>query len=96
MTTSGLGYKDFQTGAILYASEIDGYLMNQSVMVFTDSGTRDSALPTPGDGQVCYLKNPLDINNKVLQVYKDGPGWVTIGLNQNIRDAQIMTYMQVV
>lgn len=91
MTTSGLGYKDFQTGAILYASEVDGYLMNQSVMVFTDSGTRSSALTAPGDGQASYLTG-----SKVLQVYKAGTGWVTIGLNQDIRDAQIMTFMQAI
>jgi hypothetical protein len=91
MTTSGLGYKDFQTGAILYASEVDGYLMNQSVMVFTDSGTRSSALAAPGDGQASYLTV-----SKVLQIYKTGTGWVTIGLQSEIRDSQIMTYMQVV
>jgi hypothetical protein len=93
MTTSGTGYKLFGSGDILRASEVNDYLMNQSVMVFADAGARDSALPTPGDGQVCYL---IDINNKVLQVHKDGPGWVTIGLNQDIRDAQIMTFMQAI
>ena len=91
MTTSGLGYKDFQTGAILYASEVDGYLMNQSVMVFADSGARGLALTAPGDGQASYLTD-----SKVLEVYKAGTGWVTIGFQSEIRDSQIMTYMQVV
>ena len=91
MTTNGLGYNNFQTGDILYASEVNSYLMNQSVMVFDDSGARDSALGAPGDGQACYLKD-----DKVLQVYKAGTGWVTIGLQSEIRDSQIMTYMQVV
>ncbi len=91
MTTSGLGYKDFQTGAILYASEVDGYLMNQSVMVFLDSDTRGSALAAPGDGQASYLTD-----SKVLEVYKAGTGWVTIGFQSEIRDSQIMTYMQAV
>lgn len=91
MTTSGLGYKNFQNGAILYASEVNNYLMNQSVMVFADAGARDSALTAPGDGQASYL---TDTN--VLQVYDTDTGWVTIGLNQDIRDAQIMTYMQAI
>jgi hypothetical protein len=91
MTTSGSGYQNFQNGAILYASEVNGYLMNQSVMVFNDEGSRDSALATPGDGQVCYLK---DIN--VLQVHDIATGWVTIGLNPDIRDSQIMTFMQAI
>jgi hypothetical protein len=91
MTTSGSGYKNFQTGAILYASEVDGYLMNQSVMVFTNSSTRSDALTAPGDGQASYL-----IDSKVLQIYKAGTGWVTIGFQSDIRDSQIMTYMQVV
>jgi hypothetical protein len=91
MTTSGLGYKDFQTGAILYASEVDGYLMNQSVMVFEDSTARSGALTAPGNGQASYLKD-----SKVLQIYKTGTGWATIGFQSEIRDAQIMTYMQAV
>jgi hypothetical protein len=91
MTTSGIGYKLFGSGDILRASEVNGYLMNQSVMVFETDGARDGALPTPGDGQACYLKN-----NNVLQVYDTDTGWVTIGLNQDIRDAQIMTFMQAI
>lgn len=91
MTTSGTGYKLFGSGNILRASEVNGYLMNQSVMVFASSGARGSALTAPGDGQASYLTD-----NKVLQVYKAGTGWVTIGFQSDIRDAQIMTYMQVV
>ncbi len=91
MTTSGAGYKDFQTGDILYALDVNDYLMNQSVMVFADSGARGLALTAPGDGQVSYLTG-----SKVLEVYKAGTGWVTIGFRSDIRDAQIMTYMQVV
>jgi len=91
MTTSGLGYNNFETGDILYASEVNNYLMNQSVMVFTNDGTRSSALAAPGDGQASSLTG-----SKVVQIYKTGTGWVTIGLQSEIRDAQIMTYMQVV
>ena len=91
MTTSGAGYNNFETGDILYASDVDNYLMNQSVMVFASSGARGSALTAPGDGQASYLTD-----SKVLEVYKAGTGWVTIGFQSNIRDAQIMTYMQVV
>lgn len=91
MTTSGSGYQNFQTGAILYATEVNGYLMNQSVMVFDNSGARSGALAAPGDGQASYLKD-----SKVLQIYKAGTGWVTIGFQSDIRDSQIMTYMQVI
>ena len=91
MTTSGQGDNNFQTGDILYALDVNNYLMNQSVMVFESSGARGSALTAPGDGQVSYLK---DVN--VLQVYDTATGWVTIGLRSEIRDAQIMTFMQAI
>ena len=93
MTTSGTGYKLFGSGDILRAAEVNGYLMNQSVMVFETDGTRGAlgALDAPGDGQVSYLKG-----TNVLQVYDTDTGWVTIGLNPDIRDAQIMTFMQAI
>jgi len=90
MAILGAGRKTFTSGSVLNAADVQGYLMEQSVMVFTDTGNRSTELASPGDGQVCYL---TDTN--VLQVYKPSAGWVTIGLQPDIRDAQVMTYMQV-
>jgi hypothetical protein len=55
---AGAGYKDFTAGNILRASEVDTYLMEQSVMVFSSAGTRDTALTGKlSEGMLCYLKD---------------------------------------
>ena len=59
---AGLGFKDFAVGEVLTAADVDGYLMQQTVMRFADSAARGSALGTaPGtavelsEGMVTYL-----------------------------------------
>jgi hypothetical protein len=51
------GRKTFVAGEILTASDVNGFLMDQSVMVFDDSTARASAIPTPSEGMVTYLKD---------------------------------------
>jgi hypothetical protein len=41
---AGLGYKDFADGAVATAAEADGYFMQQTVMRFSSTSARDSAL----------------------------------------------------
>jgi hypothetical protein len=48
-------YKSFVSGTPALASDINTYLMNQSVMVFTNSTARDAALTSPTEGMVAYL-----------------------------------------
>jgi len=59
---AGLGFKDFTVGEVLTSANVDGYLMQQTVMRFADAGARGSALGTaPGtavalaEGMVSYL-----------------------------------------
>jgi len=77
---AGLGFKDFQVGEVLTSSDVDGYLMQQTVMRFADSGARGSALGTAAgtaaalaEGMVSYL----DDSNS-LEVYT-GAAWVGVG-----------------
>lgn len=58
------GRKTFVGGDILLASELNGFLMDQSVMVFDNAGARTTAIPSPIEGMVTYLKD----SNK-LQVF---------------------------
>lgn len=51
------GRKTFVGGDILLASELNGFLMDQSVMVFDDAAARGSAIPSPSEGMVTYLKD---------------------------------------
>jgi hypothetical protein len=48
-------FKEFVAGTPALASDINTYLMEQSVMTFTNATARDAALPTPNEGTFAYL-----------------------------------------
>lgn len=52
---AGLGRKVFTAGEVLEASEVNGYLMDQTVMVFAGTAERTAAIGTPSEGMVTYL-----------------------------------------
>lgn len=52
---SGLGRKVFVPGEVLTASDVNGYLMDQAVMVFLDGTARDTAISAPSAGMFVYL-----------------------------------------
>lgn len=54
---AGLGKKTFVANEVLTAAEVNGYLMDQAVMVFADSTARSSAIGTPTEGMVSYLSD---------------------------------------
>jgi hypothetical protein len=64
-----LGFKDFTTGEVLTAADVDGYLM-QGIWVFANATARDAAVTSPQEGNSCYLKD-----TDVIQVYS-GSSWV--------------------
>jgi hypothetical protein len=55
MEGSLMAYKVFTNGSVLNASEINENLMNQMVMVFTNSTARSAALTSPSAGMLTYL-----------------------------------------
>jgi hypothetical protein len=54
---AGAGFKTFSAGDILSSSDVNSYLMQQTVTVFADSTARDSAISSPTEGMICYLKD---------------------------------------
>ena len=54
---SGLGRKVFTAGEVLAASEVNGYLMDQSIMVFADEAARTSAIGTPTEGMFTFTQD---------------------------------------
>jgi len=70
-------FKEFVAGTPALASDINTYLMEQSVMTFTNTTTRDAALPTPNEGMVVYLTA-----SDHFQVY-NGSAWVTFDIAWN-------------
>jgi len=67
-----MAYKVFSNGFALNASELNTYLMNQSVMVFANASARTSAL-TPTEGMVTYLED-----TNALEFY-NGTAWAAVG-----------------
>jgi hypothetical protein len=70
---AGLGFKEFTTGDVLTAADANGYLASQVVMVFASAAARTSAITSPQEGMVSYLK---DTN---ATEYYSGSAWVAIG-----------------
>ena len=68
---AGLGFKDFTTGEVLTAADVDGYLM-QGVLVFASSAARDAAITSPQEGQFAFLK---DTNTTM---YYTGAAWTNL------------------
>jgi hypothetical protein len=54
---AGLGRKIFAAGEILTAADLQGYAVDQSVMVFDDATARTAAIPSPTEGMVTYRKD---------------------------------------
>ena len=69
---SGLGRKVFTAGEVLSASDVNGYLMDQSVMVFADEASRTSAIGTPTEGMFTYTSDDDAFE------YWDGSAWQSV------------------
>ncbi len=67
---AGLGRKVFASGDILTAAQVQGYLQDQAIMVFSGTAVRGTAITSPSEGMFSYL---TDTN--ALQYY-DGSAWV--------------------
>lgn len=75
---AGQGVKLFQSGDVLTAAQVNGFLMDQAVTRFATSAARDAAFggvgqPTLTEGRVCYID---DVN--LIQFY-DGASWQDSG-----------------
>ena len=68
---AGLGFKDFVTGEVLTAADVDGYLM-QGIWVFASAAARDSAVTSPQEGNFAFLK---DTNTTT---YYTGSAWTNL------------------
>jgi hypothetical protein len=74
---AGLGFKNFNTGDVLSAADVNGYLM-QGVLVFASTAARDAAITSPQEGQFAYTKDTNGL------WYYDGAAWVASGATGDI------------
>jgi len=78
-----MAYKVFANGYPLQASELNNYLMNQTVMVFASSTERGTTLTTPTQGMITYLQD-----TNALESY-NGSAWVAVGLDTTLTNVLI-------
>lgn len=65
-----MGFKDFAVGEVLTSSDVDNFLMRQTVMVFDDASARDTALATVlVEGMFAFLKDADTLT------FYDGTAW---------------------
>jgi len=77
---AGAGYKLFSTGDVLTASDLNTYVMQQTIMVFATATARDAALGSPSDGMFAYTTTtPADTLS-----YYNGSSWVAVDLAGDI------------
>ena len=74
----GSGFKNFTAASVLTASDVNNYLMEQSVMSFASTGARDVAITGPVDGMTAYIGS--NDSSEGLYTYngtawRKGPGW---------------------
>lgn len=54
---AGAGFKAWINGDVLTASDVNTYLMEQTVMVFNNTTARDAAITAPSEGMFAYTKD---------------------------------------
>ena len=67
----GLGRKVWSAGDVLAAADVNGYLMDQSIMVFNSAAARTAAIGTPAPGMTTFRTD-----GTVVEVY-NGSTWVS-------------------
>jgi hypothetical protein len=87
---AGAGAKLFTSGSVLTAAQVNTYLMDQTVMRFSNEAARTAAFggagePTLASGMMSYLVDVAQV-----QVY-DGSAWVAIGGGADILQVQVFS-----
>ena len=90
-----MAYKVFSNGSVLNASDLNDFLMKQSVMVFSSSTARASALTSPTEGMMTYLEDTNRFQyytGTAWQDLTDEPtGWSDKSANYSIVAADLGT-----
>jgi len=74
----GDGFRTFQSGEVLTSSNVQNYLMDQSVMVFAGTAARGSAIASPETGMLTYRTDgTADAKREGFEFY-DGSTYVRL------------------
>ena len=69
---AGLGRKVWSAGDVVAAADVQGYLQDQSIMVFADAAARTAAIAAPTEGMVSFLQDTDALE------YFDGSSFVSV------------------
>lgn len=67
-----MAFKVFQNGTALTAEDLNDVIVEQAVITFADAASRDNAIPTPNEGQHCFL-----VTTGLTYTFKGGK-WVPV------------------
>jgi hypothetical protein len=71
LVLAGAGFKLFQNGNVLLASEVQDYMMDQQIMVFADAAARDAAITAPSEGMFAFIKDEVQLTFFNGTIWKD-------------------------
>lgn len=79
---AGLGSKLFTSGSVLTAAQVNGFLMDQTIMRFATTAARDAAFGGAGEatlaeGMFAYI----DADNKLF--FYTGGDWAEFGITND-------------
>jgi hypothetical protein len=74
---AGAGNKLFTSGSVLTASDVNSYLMDQTIMRFTSTTTRDAAFGGAGEATLAEGMFAYTTDTNTLWLY-DGSNWVNV------------------
>lgn len=72
----GSGFRTFQSGEVLTSSNVQNFLMDQSVMVFAGAAARGSAITSPEAGMVAYRTDGTADSGREGFDFYNGTSWV--------------------
>jgi hypothetical protein len=90
---AGLGARLFPSFSKLTSAQVNGYLMDQSIMRFANAAARDAAFggagePTLAEGMFCYLDD-----TNVLQSYT-GSAWVEVASSDGKAPRGVVAFVE--
>ena len=73
MAGAPAGYRTFTAGEVLTADNVQTFLQDQVVMVFANNAAGTAAIPSPGEGQLRFLRDGDSLE------YWSGASWQAVG-----------------
>ncbi len=90
-----MAYKVFSNGSVLNASDLNDFLMKQSVMVFSNATARAAALTAPTEGMLTWLEDvhrfQYYTGTAWLDLTDEPTGWSDKSANYSIVAADLGT-----